>query len=168
MNPRLKFLALLGLVASALVAVKVSLVYGMVCAFGTAQLCAPHNRRFSLGVDPAGTHNDGGVVFGSQIVTIDGVTYIAEDIDVKFPSKIIERTNEVGVDNGDVTIEKAFTGTMTLQLAAAATPIPPIGKAVTIVSLNAVSLSAKIIDTGVKFVADGETKVSVSFKKKFA
>lgn len=173
MNPRLRFLALLGLCAAFLAGVRThNPLVGLGVAFGVAVTLAPHNRRLSLGVDPAGTHSDGGMVFGSQIVTTTtgGVAYIAEDIQVTDPSSRKERLNEVGVPNGAIYIDQAMTMDCTLQLATATTALPvkydllPI-KPHPISTSTAISFI--ISEIGQAFKQDDETKVKVKGYKKY-
>lgn len=116
--------------------------------------------------EPTGTHNDGGLVFGSQVVTIDEETYVADDISISFPVEEITRKNESGVEDGDVLIEGAYTGSATLQVLDATTPVPAVAAAFQIVSLNNVTLDCKVKDPGVKWGSGAETKISINFKKR--
>ncbi len=119
--------------------------------------------------DPAGTHSDGSLLWGTQVLAIpttSGSNYIANDIKVDFDSKSIESMNESGVVNKEVLIEQPFTGTATLQLSGSTIPTPAIGAAFTITSLNSVSLSCKVTKSGLAYKQDGETLVDISFKKK--
>jgi hypothetical protein len=118
--------------------------------------------------EPTGTHNDGGLVFGSQVLTIGGETYVADDINVSFPVKEIVRENEVGVEDADVLIEQPFTGSATLQVLDSTTPVPAVAAAFTITSLNGVTLNCKVKDPGIKWGKDAETKISINFKKRHA
>ena len=61
----------------------------------------------------AALYNDGGVPLGSFLV--NGM--IAESVSLTFPSKIIERPNEIGEPNGWVAIAGFPHGTCTLQIA---------------------------------------------------
>lgn len=118
--------------------------------------------------DPTGTHSDGSLLWGTQVLAIPtaGQNYIANDISVDFDTKSIESMNESGVVNKEVLIEQPFTGTATLQLASNTAPVPPIASAFAVTSLNGVSLSCKVTKAGAKFKQDGETLVDISFKKK--
>lgn len=68
--------------------------------------------------------NDGNIPFGSQVVTINGTSYVAEEIDFEEKSTAIYRRNEINVPNGGVYITDLIKGKMTLQLASDTTPIP--------------------------------------------
>lgn len=116
--------------------------------------------------DPTGTHSDGVLLWGTQILAINSVNYIANDISVDFDTKSITSMNESGVVNKEVLIEEPFTGTCTLQLAAATTPSPPMASNFSVVSINAVSLSCKVSKISPVFKQDGESLVNISFKKK--
>lgn len=117
--------------------------------------------------DPSGTHNDGGLVFGSQVVTINSVAYIAESISVDKDTNVIEHSNEYGVPTGQVFIEQVPSGSMTLQLSGSTVAAPAIGSTVTLVPVgggSAVSFLVKKV--GESFSQDAETKVSCDIRKK--
>jgi hypothetical protein len=117
--------------------------------------------------DPAGTKNDGGLVFGSQVVTIDSVAYVAENISIDAPSTIIEQKDEYGVPSGQVIVEGFVTGTATLQLASSTTALPQIGDAFTLTQVGGGSAVYFLISqVGQSFSQDAETKVNVSFRKR--
>ena len=75
--------------------------------------------------------NDGNIPFGSQIVTINGTSYVAEEIDFEEKSTAIYRRNEINVPNGGVYISDLIKGKMTLQLGSNTTPVPEGQSAVT-------------------------------------
>lgn len=60
-------------------------------------------------------------------VTINGVTYILEDVQFTSGSSVVEIKAPNGVPTGRVYIPEVITGSGTLQKASAATPIPPRG-----------------------------------------
>jgi hypothetical protein len=68
--------------------------------------------------------NDGNIPFGSQIVTINGTDYVAEEINFEEKSTAIYRRDERNVPNGGVYIQDLIEGTMTLQLGSNTTPVP--------------------------------------------
>jgi hypothetical protein len=68
--------------------------------------------------------NDGNIPFGSQVVTINGTEYVAEEIEFEEKSTAIYRRNEINVPNGGVYIQDLVKGKMTLQLASNDTPVP--------------------------------------------
>lgn len=116
--------------------------------------------------DPAGTKNDGGLVFGSQILTIDSVAYVAENISVDAPSAVIEQKNIYGVPSGQVIVEGFVTGTATLQLASSATVLPTIGDAFQLTTVGGTSVYFLVSQVGQSFSQDAETKVNISFRKR--
>src|SRR5947209_500807 len=75
--------------------------------------------------DPAGTHADGAVQFGSQVVQINGHNYVFEKIDVKRGTRRILQNNEFGVPKKKVHVKNLIEGTSTLQFPDAAAPSPP-------------------------------------------
>src|SRR6266705_2040293 len=68
--------------------------------------------------------NDGNIPFGSVVVTINSVDYVAEEIDFDEKSTAIYRRDEINVPNGGVYIQDLVKGKMTLQLASNDTAIP--------------------------------------------
>src|SRR6266540_2244455 len=71
--------------------------------------------------------NDGSIPYGSLVLTINNVTYVAEQIEVRRPTFIIERRNQLNQRSGQVIDDDFVTGTATLQLATGATAIPTNG-----------------------------------------
>ncbi len=65
--------------------------------------------------------------FGSEVLSIDGVNYIAEQFRVNQPSVTAERQNEVGAANGFALNKAPKVGSAQLQLATATTAIPQVG-----------------------------------------
>src|SRR2546429_8262030 len=68
--------------------------------------------------------NDGNIPFGSQVVTINGTEYVAEEIEFEEKSTAIYRRDEINVPNGGVYISDLVKGKMTLQLASNDTALP--------------------------------------------
>lgn len=116
--------------------------------------------------DPAGTKNDGGLVFGSQTVTIESVTYVAENISIDEPSSIIEQKNQHGVPSGQVIVAGFITGSATLQLASGSTALPALGDDFAIVPVGGGSVTFLVSQVGQAFSSDAETKVNISFRKR--
>lgn len=65
--------------------------------------------------------------YGSRVVTIDSVGYIANNFSTSQSLNVIERQNELGAPNGAVGIQTARTGSAQLQLATTSTAIPEAG-----------------------------------------
>lgn len=65
--------------------------------------------------------------FGSEVLSIDSVNYIAENFRVSQPSVSAERQTEVSAPNGYALNLAAKTGSATLQLATTSTAIPVVG-----------------------------------------
>jgi hypothetical protein len=108
----------------------------------------------------AATYNDGAVPYGSRVLTINAVTYVADAFTITRGTKIIERNNELGEPSGWVAVATVPTGTATLQLAAAATAIPTLGLTFTITEGT-----FALIDVG-QPEGEGDTKkVTISFRK---
>ena len=112
------------------------------------------------------TYNDGSVVFGSQVLSINAVNYVADDITVEDGTTIIERTSEVGEVNGQVFLDTVISGSATLQLETTSTVLPP--KYATFVLDQAGgggNLNCIVATVGQQFTKDGETKVPITFRE---
>jgi len=116
--------------------------------------------------DPAGTHSDGSLQFGTQIVTIGAVGFVAEDIDYEQGTKPLVRTNQYGVPQAEVLIDEIGTGSCTLQLPAADTTPPAIGGAFTLIDLGGGSLSMKVSKVGRMSKVDDLKKLKIEFRDK--
>lgn len=121
--------------------------------------------------DAAGTKNDGGVVFGSQVLTIadrDGAnqTYIAEAFSLDDPSNWFVRKNEVGVPNGQVGIDDVPTGSATLQLADSDVKLPKKFAEFDATEVGGDTVTLIVAKVGQAFTQDGETKVTIDLRAK--
>lgn len=105
------------------------------------------------------------IPFGSRTLNINNVVYIAPSFSIQEPTTLVERTDELGNPNGAVQIDRARTGTATLQLATNTTAYPTRG-------LEFVSLTS---NTNVNYFltevtqpeeAEGIKTVSISFREK--
>jgi hypothetical protein len=70
--------------------------------------------------------------YGSRVVTIGAVGYIANNFSTSQSLNVIERTDSLGAPNGAVGIRQANTGSAQLQLATSSTTIPSAGDVVTV------------------------------------
>lgn len=121
--------------------------------------------------DPAGTKNDGGVVFGSQVLSIDDrddnpQDYIADAFSLDDPSNFFVRKNEVGVPNGQVGIDDVPTGTATLQLEDSTVKLPKKYAEFTATEVGGSSITLIVAKVGQAFQSEGETKVTIDIRAK--
>jgi hypothetical protein len=119
--------------------------------------------------DAAGTKNDGGVVFGSQVLTIKNRSnvdqaYIAEAFSLDDPSNWFVRKNEVGVPNGQVGIDDVPTGSATLQLADDEVLLPKKYAVFSATEVGGSTISLIVAKVGQAFTQDGETKVTIDIR----
>lgn len=59
--------------------------------------------------------------YGSRVITVSSVGYIAENFEVQESTNEINRQTEIGAPNGFILIREPKTGTATLQLASTST-----------------------------------------------
>lgn len=74
--------------------------------------------------------------YGSRIVTVGSVGYIANNFSVSQSLNVIERQNELGAPNGAVGIQTARTGSAQLQLATSSTTACAAGDVLTVDSVG--------------------------------
>lgn len=102
-------------------------------------------------------------------MTIGSLITVADDITIDRPTKVLTRTNELGVPTAEVLIPDVITGSMTLQLPDAASAAPALGATFTLHPVGGGTTgNFKVSKTGDKFSAAGETKIMVEFRQKFA
>ena len=124
---------------------------------------------------PAGTYNDaaaGNMPFGSQVVTINEIAYIANSINIKRPVTVITGKNEVSVPFRETEIVDVYTCDLELQLADVTTAAPVAGMPFTLNDVGSgnapVPIKFKVQDVSPKFTSGGETMVSVTGRQRFA
>lgn len=98
--------------------------------------------------------------YGSEVLSIDSVNYIAEQLRVSQGSVSAERMDENGGPNGFALNKAARTGTATLQLATATTAIPLVGHQFTRDSVTYV-----LTEVGEEQAQQGITTVPISFRE---
>lgn len=99
--------------------------------------------------------------FGSRILTIDAVTYIAENFETSAGGQLIERTTELGAPNGAILIEQAKTGSATLQFATTTTAIPERGD-----EFTADTITYFLTEVSAPETANGFKTCRISFREK--
>ena len=72
------------------------------------------------------------IPFGSQVITVGSVTFVAENVSFNQPSTAVERRDEVGTPTSQVIVANFNVGSMVLQLAATSTVPPTIGATFTL------------------------------------
>lgn len=104
---------------------------------------------------------DGTHKYGSIVLTIDAITYVAENFETSQPSNAVEVTNENGEPAGQVIVPGFVTGSATLQLATAATALPAIGDEFTVDTVAYI-----VSEVGESRTQNDITKCNISFRKK--
>jgi hypothetical protein len=81
---------------------------------------------------------DGTQLFGipASPVSINSVTYIAEDVSINHPMQVVEIKDANGIPIGQTLIPGNPTGTCKLQFATSSTPIPPRGQTFTLAGVT--------------------------------
>ena len=112
--------------------------------------------------------NDGTIPYGSRVLSIAAVSYVADNIEVQRPSKTIERTNEIDEPSGQVSYAGFVTGTATLQLATTSTAQPAAGAEFSATFDSGIgSETFYVTDVGRSESKESEKKVNISFRKKY-
>lgn len=119
--------------------------------------------------DPAGTHSDGTVQWGTQIVQIPastGTNFIANSIRITQATEKIDSKNVNGVVARQVLIEQPFTGSAVLQLADNTVNVPNIGSTFLLQpKANGANVNCKVTQWEIAEEQAGETLYTVEFSK---
>jgi hypothetical protein len=123
--------------------------------------------------DPAGTHQDGGVQYGSQKTTMKDVTgtnadYVLKNININYPANKLVRLNEVGVPDGQVFIDQIDNGTATGQFGTSTQKLPKKYEKFNLLPRGGGSPVAwKVESVSDSWIQDGEATFSITFTKSF-
>jgi hypothetical protein len=98
--------------------------------------------------------------YGSRVVTVDSVGYIANNFSTSQSLNVIERTDSLGAPNGAVGIQQARTGSAQLQLATSTTTIPDVGD-----EFTANSVTFFLTEVSRPEEAQGFKVVDISFRE---
>jgi len=112
-------------------------------------------------------YNDNNVPFGSQVITIGGTAFVAENISLNIPTQITERRNEVGDPNGQVIIEQFGNGSATLQFATTLTVPPTIGATFTLTRQSGLTIGAIVSQVTEPQAQFDIKKCQINFRKKY-
>ena len=112
--------------------------------------------------------NEVTVQYGSQVLTIGGEAYVADNITINRTSKTILRTNEIDEPSGQVSYKgEPDTGTAQIQLASGSATTPQQGETFT-ADLGFGSETYYVTDISKPFAKDGETKLNITFRESIA
>jgi hypothetical protein len=103
--------------------------------------------------------------YGSRIVTINGVAYIANNFRVQRPTTRLRRKTHLGAPNGLRLLKEAKTATADLQLETSATALPARGNEFAGEAKDEVAAWV-VGDVGDEEVNDGLKTVSVTCEEK--
>jgi hypothetical protein len=124
-------------------------------------------------MDPSGTHADGAMQFGSQLVQINSVNYVFEKISVKKGQRRIQQNDIYGVPNKKVHVRTLTEGTATLQFPNATAPSPPtaavsgaLAQFALVPAGGGAAVNFLCEDASEEFDHEGETKCNISFSEK--
>lgn len=108
------------------------------------------------------------IPFGSQVITVGGVTFVAENINFTQPSTVLERRDEDGDPSGQVIVANFDNGTATLQLATTATTPVTIGATFTLSrSGGLATVGCVISEVGDVLSQLDIKKLNVSFRRRY-
>jgi hypothetical protein len=105
---------------------------------------------------------DGNPKFGSQLISVNSVSYIAESFDVTFGTDISTQLDAYGCDRANVYIGRAPTGSMTLQVDADQA-LPKQGDTFT-VTIDGTSHTFMLTEVSISQSQNDFQKVNASFR----
>lgn len=111
--------------------------------------------------------NNGSVAYGSYLVTVSGVGYVAENVNLSISSTVLERFNQLNEPSGQVLIPTFETATMTLQRPSSSTVLPAVGATVVAGSGSGISGSSNwyVSEASGAFEQGSIQKVNVTVRK---
>ncbi len=112
----------------------------------------------------AAAYNDGSLPYGAQLLNINGVVYVAEQVDFSRPTKKIKRYNQVGEPSGQVFISDFDSGSATLQIQNSTVQLPPRGFTTNVV-FQGTNTNCVVSDVGTPQSQDDTYKVRIGFDK---
>lgn len=112
--------------------------------------------------------NDGSIPYGSEVLSINSVSYIAENITFDNPSNVIQRRNEANEPSGSVGVQDFVTGSATLQRAATATAVPTPGLTFATSSFSGSSVTFILTKVSPAFSQGDAVKFNIEFIKDYA
>lgn len=108
------------------------------------------------------------IPFGSQVLTIGGVTFVAENIGFQQPSTSVERRDEDGDPSGQVIVAGFDNGTATLQLATTATTPVTIGATFTLSRAGGLAtIGCVVSEVGDVLSQLDIKKLNISFRRRY-
>lgn len=114
-------------------------------------------------------YNDGTVQYGTRVLTINSVAYVADNISLSRPTTIIERTDNIGEPSGSVGVNKFVTFTATLQIASGSTAEPQNGQTTSPITFDTLIGAETFYVHSVNRAEskDAEKKFNATFIKKY-
>lgn len=102
--------------------------------------------------------------YGTRVVTISAVGYIANSFTTSQSLNVIERQDTLGAPNGAIGIRQPITGSTSLQLATTSTAIPDAGDEFS-ATIDSVAITFFITERGLPEEQAGFKTVEVSFRE---
>jgi hypothetical protein len=123
--------------------------------------------------DPAGTFQDGGVIYGSQKVSMKNEAgtneiYVLKNITVDRPVKELTRMNEFGVPDGQVFIDDKVRGSATGQFSTSTSKPPKRFEEFALTKVGGGTETFFVKSVSINFGQDAETTFTIEFTKKLA
>jgi len=102
--------------------------------------------------------------YGSRVLTLSAVGYIANSFSTSSSLQVIDRQDELGAPNGAVGIRQPITGSASLQLATSSTAIPDPGDSFTL-AVDSVAVTFFITERSMPESQNGFKMVDISFRE---
>jgi len=117
--------------------------------------------------DPTGTHSDGAIAWGTQVLTINGQQFTLEKGSMKRGTRKLQTMDGFGRVNAKVYVEDPITDTITLQVPGSTIEAPAIGATVPIVPLGGgAAINFMISEVGEETGNDAVSKISCTVEQK--
>jgi hypothetical protein len=113
-------------------------------------------------------YNDGDLKFGSRVVTINSIAYIAESFTIDQPVQVVESTDELAQPRGSYAFDGFVTGSATLLFPDQDSGAPTRHMTFTSDDNQGVSKTWIVRNVSVPQTNNGETKCNITFAQKYS
>lgn len=104
--------------------------------------------------------------YGSRVLTIGGVAYIANNFRAQQAGKLLERMTELGAPNGAVLIDTPYTGSAELQIASTGTAFPNVSSTFSaFVAAENANVNFFVTEVGTPETQDQWKNCDISFRE---
>ena len=114
----------------------------------------------------AASFQDGLQPYGTFVMTIGSLGFVAESASLNTPAQVVETKNQIGEPNGLIGIPGFVSGSASVQLATTSYPIPTLGALFTYAFFSGTVCTYMISNVGHALSQSDVIKINVEFRKR--